>query len=616
MLLFIVFKSAAASDQRSYNAGKSFAQSEAGTADHSQLAPLAGAAGNCAQQRYFNDSAAMENDASSLFIGGNENSSDMAKQVSGSLQEAANQRPMYLFDEKNEFIQAGDYIVTHALDKIKAKESLRRTTKSVKTTVHECEEARGPTYYACTQTRQIRIDVPRTQIHRVSVPVYSHGWSGGLSRNVITGQKYDSSNPNNPGHYAASTSISSPLPEELRDRVESLKLVSGSASLSQNGTLSVSTSNGYSWLWLNFTAQIDITYRTILKDEDIHERIGDRCRSLEKQADKGLCEYVDEQILEGPETREINGHPIIRDWWKKKRTYKCSFPSKNTCGDLRRRGCRQIDSRCKTKLQGTCVEYTQTFECEHVLETVQGSSLTGPVPFCLDSNCDEHAWAPNQDFAEAISKLAILKEMSKGMTKHPITIFTGQVRSCRKDCLSFRDCCGTGKGWGKTFGYTCKAEERQLAQLRGQRKCVFVGTFCAKKKLGICLRKRSSFCCFGSKLVRIVQEQGRGQLGMGWGDPKYPNCRGLTVAEISRVDFSKLDLREVFEDIMHKTNKPDFKKFTTELQHNAGAKIKGMAKRFHPEQVATKQLPPRSLTPGQTKSGRKNVTGVSNAVVM
>ena len=44
--------------------------------------------------------------------------------------------------------------------------------------------------------------------------------------------------------------------------------------------------------------------------------------------------------------------------------------------------------------------------------------------------------------------------------------------------------------------------------------------------------------------------QGRPQIGLGWGEPKNPLCRGFTLDEIQRIDFSKLDLREVFEDLM------------------------------------------------------------------
>ena len=56
---------------------------------------------------------------------------------------------------------------------------------------------------------------------------------------------------------------------------------------------------------------------------------------------------------------------------------------------------------------------------------------------------------------------------------------------------------------------------------------------------------------FGSKLGRILQQQGRAQLGIGWG-----SCRGLTVAEVENIDFARLDLSEFTEDLMDASKEP------------------------------------------------------------
>ena len=56
---------------------------------------------------------------------------------------------------------------------------------------------------------------------------------------------------------------------------------------------------------------------------------------------------------------------------------------------------------------------------------------------------------------------------------------------------------------------------------------------------------------FNSKLGRILQQQGRGQLGVGWG-----SCRGLTVAEIEGIDFASLDLNEFTENLMDGSSDP------------------------------------------------------------
>ena len=84
---------------------------------------------------------------------------------------------------------------------------------------------------------------------------------------------------------------------------------------------------------------------------------------------------------------------------------------------------------------------------------------------------------------------------------------------------------------------------------RAKKRCVFVGTYCAEKILGICTRKKSSFCCFGNKLSRLLNDQGRRQLGIGFGDAEEPDCRGLTPEELSRIDMSQMNLSELYEDV-------------------------------------------------------------------
>ena len=61
-------------------------------------------------------------------------------------------------------------------------------------------------------------------------------------------------------------------------------------------------------------------------------------------------------------------------------------------------------------------------------------------------------------------------------------------------------------------------------------------------------RDQHVFCCFGSKLARVLQENARSQLALAWGNPKYADCRGVTLEEISRLDFSKMDFSELYED--------------------------------------------------------------------
>jgi hypothetical protein len=148
---------------------------------------------------------------------------------------------------------------------------------------------------------------------------------------------------------------------------------------------------------------------------------------------------------------------------------------------------------------------------------------------------------------------------SNGVCKGIIRIFNGQDLRCRPPGLQtgWSDCCKKTKTW---FGLgRCGSAEQQLAKLRttiqyrGQERdysmadanCHYVGSYCSQKiKFIGCVQKKKTYCCFGSPLARIIQEQGRPQIGKGWGDPKNPDCSGFTVDEFQKLDFSKIDFSE------------------------------------------------------------------------
>ncbi|EOR7867386.1 conjugal transfer protein TraN [Escherichia coli] len=109
----------------------------------------------------------------------------------------------------------------------------------------------------------------------------------------------------------------------------------------------------------------------------------------------------------------------------------------------------------------------------------------------------------------------------------------------------------------------CDQTSMETAMAAGSGYCHEVGTYCKKKipLLG-CVQKATSYCCFNSKLARIIHEQGRPQLKNfnGWGDAGSPQCRGFSPDEFQALDFSKIDLSEYVEDMV--------KKATDEIQSN------------------------------------------------
>lgn len=98
---------------------------------------------------------------------------------------------------------------------------------------------------------------------------------------------------------------------------------------------------------------------------------------------------------------------------------------------------------------------------------------------------------------------------------------------------------------------SCDAADQRTALAKTQRLCHYVGTTCEKKVTGLgCVETAEQHVCFNSRLARILNEQGRPQLGRDFGKPVKPDARGFTIAEFSRLDFSKMDLSEFIADIV------------------------------------------------------------------
>ncbi|MDZ7855326.1 type-F conjugative transfer system mating-pair stabilization protein TraN [Sphaerotilus sp.] len=102
---------------------------------------------------------------------------------------------------------------------------------------------------------------------------------------------------------------------------------------------------------------------------------------------------------------------------------------------------------------------------------------------------------------------------------------------------------------------SCNEEEGKLAMKEGAGLCHGVGTWCSScfRVLGVCVscvEHRTGKCCFNSKLARIVNEQGRVQVGKGWGSGENPDCSGFTIAQLQSLNFAAMDLTEFYASIV------------------------------------------------------------------
>ena len=102
---------------------------------------------------------------------------------------------------------------------------------------------------------------------------------------------------------------------------------------------------------------------------------------------------------------------------------------------------------------------------------------------------------------------------------------------------------------------SCNEAEGKLGMKEGAGLCHTVGTWCSScfRIFGncvSCLEHSTGKCCFNSKLARIVNEQGRVQVGKGWGSGESPDCSGFTIAQLQSLDFAAMDLTEFYASIV------------------------------------------------------------------
>ncbi|MHB1677901.1 MAG: conjugal transfer protein TraN [Sulfuriferula sp.] len=94
----------------------------------------------------------------------------------------------------------------------------------------------------------------------------------------------------------------------------------------------------------------------------------------------------------------------------------------------------------------------------------------------------------------------------------------------------------------------CDTQEQMLGLKRGQNLCTYVGTYCSESinlLVGsICMENTQSYCCYNSLLAKLINEQGRAQIGKAYGSAQSPDCSGFTTAQFAQIDFSKIDLSQ------------------------------------------------------------------------
>nr|MBS0019750.1 conjugal transfer protein TraN [Gammaproteobacteria bacterium] len=332
--------------------------------------------------------------------------------------------------------------------------------------------------------------------------------------------------------------------------------------------------NGEGWLTLHATQYCGCQWAEHWRND---------CGALEADTAQGRCARQSTVCTAPNQTRTFQGESVHRDCWQHATNYLCAsgeVHEEPECQALRDRGCDQIGSACLSQLpDGRCAAYEQTYRCPERAPTTRTVLDCGHQTFCLEGDCFDAAFTPSTDFGLAASHLGTLDALAGDFDPEALRIFKGGRFNCAKSVAGFQNCC-KATGWGVDIGLSqCDPEEKTLAEKRSAGLCHYVGSYCSAKVpvIGTCLEQKAARCCFTSKLARIIHEQGRAQLGIGWGDPEHPDCRGFTPEEIQSIDWEAIDFSEFYADALKQAeagNRPS----ETEL----GARIKDRVTRRLP----------------------------------
>ena len=287
-------------------------------------------------------------------------------------------------------------------------------------------------------------------------------------------------------------------------------------------------------------------------------------------------------------TRKIDGFDIYKPCWEYSYVKTCNYSSKNNCRLYE--DCYAVANReCLLKDSlGYCVNLKREFSCKSWITTQKENKqarvglvekegeekiVCKGVP-CMDGNCVDKSYLTNGEMMDAVSKLHTSSNM-KPDKDHNFSLFQGFQSYCSKKAAGYSNCCpDTAKGWGRQLGAKCTKDEISLINLREKELCVYVGKE-NRGKFGVVVKHR--FCCLGNMLEKIIQVEGRKQLGLNFGSSSSPNCRGLTIEEITGYDK---DGNKVGNGLDF--SKMDFTPFINELT----AKFTGTYKTPNPEEIA------------------------------
>lgn len=278
-----------------------------------------------------------------------------------------------------------------------------------------------------------------------------------------------------------------------------------------------------------------------------------------------MCSQTSEICTDAsPQTRLVNGVSLTRDCWAWRRDYQClETVAGNDCASLDGdASCRYLREDCLTD-DMPCLTRERVYQCALPPDpNSRAQYICDGDVYCIDGSCETIERTANNEFRDAVVALNAMDQATKEFDPATLTLFAGTRNTCSSKVFGVLDCC-RGKGFALVPGISllvslgCSAEEILLHERDAQGLCAYVGSYCSDKVLGVCVARRKVYCCFESKLSRIIQEQGRAQLPKSWDRPKDEQCRGFSLAEFAELDLSQMDFSEVYAEFTAAARLPE-----------------------------------------------------------
>lgn len=271
-----------------------------------------------------------------------------------------------------------------------------------------------------------------------------------------------------------------------------------------------------------------------------------------------ICTTSTSSCLTPGGTQTFDGVPVYQSCWRTQQNYACGPPVDHSCDALLNQGCSMSGNACTQTFNNVCIQYQDIMSCPKK-DCVNNDVVCGTHSFCMDGSCYQPKSSSNQNFGKDEAQMAAVTGAASSVSNNQQSLkaFSGNGMNCSLAPIGFLNCCAN-HGWGKDIGLgNCTQEEKTLGRDRENGYAIYVGKYCSDKVLGICLSHRKSFCVFSGLLAKDVQDQGRhGQLNIGFGSAKNPDCSGLTVNQLQQINFSRIDFSNLEASLEKQSNFP------------------------------------------------------------